>query len=301
MAPDWDEFTARARAWRCAALVGVVLRRAQPAARHSGAGERWRRWGQPGLGAGADGVRAVWPPELAPERLSVTRVLTNATRDQTLPSVLALAAKASPGEKGSVLDAAGDEQDRVAYLAAVAATSRPASQPAPAAGRLARPRLGERHQPRPGPNPDHRAVASRRAAVGEQDPLAERVIGQRAVGQHGIGEDEAGDHRHGGAGSAMRPSGCRRMSAAQAPAARHRNGNIAARRTGTRTRGRGRAPARARSRSPRSSRSPPRDSSRSRLAQLTAWTTTAAMHGHQTSGFPTASTSRTVLPSRSRW
>ena len=51
----------------------------------------------------------------------MTRVLTNATRDQTLPSVLALAAKASPGEKGSVLDAAGDEGDRVAYLAAVAA------------------------------------------------------------------------------------------------------------------------------------------------------------------------------------
>ena len=122
MAPDWDEFTARARAWRCAALVGVVLRRAHrllgtPVPADALEAPRGSRAWALALTA----FERVWPPELAPERLSVTRVLTNATRDQTLPSVLALAAKASPGEKGSVLDAAGDDQDRVAYLAAVAA------------------------------------------------------------------------------------------------------------------------------------------------------------------------------------
>jgi hypothetical protein len=121
--PDWDTVVARARAWRCGALVGVVLGRAQRvlgtpvpcdvlAALRGG-----RTWA-----ALLRGAELISPPELSPQRVTLSWVLTNATRDQTLRSAAALAAKMTTrAEKGNVLESAGDESDRAGYFAALAA------------------------------------------------------------------------------------------------------------------------------------------------------------------------------------
>jgi hypothetical protein len=120
--PDWDAVVARARAWRCGALVGVVLGRAHrllgtPVPNDVLAALRGgRTWAT--LLRGAEMLS---PPEFSPQRVTLGWILTNATRDQTLRSAAALVAKMSRAEKGSVLEAAGDENDRAAYFTALAA------------------------------------------------------------------------------------------------------------------------------------------------------------------------------------
>jgi hypothetical protein len=133
---EWDELMRRARAWGAAEVIAVSFRRSHALLNApipdevivTLSGSRvWQTL--------VRGSERLSPPDLPPNRPTLARAVTRATRSGALPSLAALLSRLAAdmaarlarltGRSGAILSAAeGDERDRMAYFEAVAAERR---------------------------------------------------------------------------------------------------------------------------------------------------------------------------------